>query len=401
MPKIANDDKPTIPESRHDAHLAGKEADLAEPQSSLEKRGRAPAQTEQRENEVIGGDDEFVRSEASPRLAEQVRGAGPQVSVIIPVYDGSEHLAECLESVLNQTWHDYEVIVVDDGSTDSSLSICQRYPGVRIIQQENRGQSAARNRGVREAKGEYIAFLDQDDRWYPERLATQIPILKRNDKYGMVYSNVDRIDEKGNMVERNFLDGVSLQPKRTIMDCLAADMFILPGSVLIRKSIFDELGGFDERLSGYEDDDLFLRTFQRSRIFYIRDALIQWRIYPTSYSYTDRMERSRRIYIKKLMEAFPNSPEANTYYTRDLIAARFMNTYLFLYFQSLRFVKWQGQPQQFRSQIASLLPHQRRRSVALFMIAHLPVPIARQLRKVWRRLPGLGQRLIRQRLLNR
>jgi len=307
----------------------------------------------------------------------------PVVSVIIPVYNGAKYLAECLESVFGQTWQYREVIVVDDGSTDSSLEVCRRFPSIRLIRQENRGQSAARNRGVHEAKGEYIAFLDQDDKWYPGKLARQVPILASGN-YGMVYSNVDRIDEEGRIVERNFLDRVSVHPKKSLVDCLRRDMFILPGASLIRKDLFDEVGGFDERLSGYEDDDLFLRVFQRSRMFYIPEALMQWRIYPTSYSYTERMERSRQIYLRKLLEMFPDRPDVvymNMSYPRDAIIPRFLHMYLLLYLQSLQFSSGQATPEVFRTQLSRLLRHKR--SLILSMLTKIPVPIARQMYKIW------------------
>lgn len=313
----------------------------------------------------------------------------PLVSVIVPVYNGARYLSECLESVLGQTWQDFEIIVVNDGSTDESVEICSRFPKVKIVCQENKGQSAARNRGVYEAKGKFIAFIDQDDKWYPEKLARQVPILERG-KYGMVYSNVDRIDEEGRIVERNFLDKVSLQPKQSIRDCLSQDMFILPGTVLMTKELFEKLGGFDEQLSGYEDDDLFLRVFQHTRIYYIPEALMQWRIYPTSYSYTERMERSREIYLKKLLKMFPDYPDRNEYFTRDLIVPRFIKTYLFLYVQSLQFPSAQGQPQRFRQQLLSL--RLRERSVILWALVSLPVPVMRQFQKIWRKMPVPLQR---------
>jgi len=321
----------------------------------------------------------------NPQCEQEQHGAPPKVSVIIPVFNGAKYLAEALQSVFSQMRRDYEVIVVNDGSTDDSIEICKQFPDVRIIHQENQGQSAARNAGVRHARGEYIAFLDQDDRWYPEKLARQVPILEEGPIYGMVYSNADQIDKDGRIVDRNVLDLASVQPKRSIMDCLGADMFIVPGTVLIRRRLFEQIGGFDERLTGYEDDDLFRRVFQTSRIHYIRDSLLQWRIYSTSCSHSERMDRSRKIYVQKLFDEFPDQPTVERYYVRDWIAPRFVRTYLELYLRSL----WQGdvpsKPKYYRDEIAALLPYLRRPNLLICLVAHLPVLVVRVLQKLWRR----------------
>jgi len=331
----------------------------------------------------------------NPQYEKEQLDGSPKVSVIIPVFNGAKYLAEALQSVFSQTWRDYEVIVVNDGSTDDSMEVCKQFPDVRITHQENHGQSAARNTGVRHARGEYIAFLDQDDRWYPEKLARQVPILEEGPTYGMVYSNADEIDEDGRIVYRNVLDLASVQPKRSIMDCLGSDMFIVPGTVLIRRSLFDQVGGFDERLSGYEDDDLFRRVFQASRIHYMRDSLLQWRSYPTSYSHSEGMDRSRKSYLRKLIEEFPDEPRLGHYYVRDFIAPRFVHKYLDLYISALRQGNSASRPEHYRDEIAALLPYLRRRELLLYLVAHLPVPVAQALRKLWHCMPNRVQSQLR------
>ena len=355
-----------------------------------ENRARREFGLEQRKE--LAEKEHALQALKAQLAGKKQRSANPKVSVIIPVFNGAKYLAEALQSVFAQTWQDYEVIVVDDGSTDDSMEICKQFPDVRIIHhQENRGQSAARNTGVRHAKGEYIAFLDQDDRWYPEKLARQVPILEKGPTYGMVYSNADQIDENGRIVIRNVLDILSVQPKKSIMDCLGSDMFILPGTVLIRKSVFEQVGGFDERLSGYEDDDLFSRVFQTTRIYYIRDSLLQWRIYPASYSYSERMDRSRKIYVQKLIEEYPDQPGLGHFYIRDYIAPRFVRVYLNLYSLSLRQGNTPSQPKYYRDEIAALLPYLRHRNLFIYLVAHLPVAVTKMLQKLWRRMPNWVQ----------
>src|SRR5690349_3602213 len=105
----------------------------------------------------------------------------PKVSVIIPTYNRAQFIARAVDSVLEQTYKDFEIIVIDDGSSDNTQEILKAYEGkIRYVYQQNKGISAARNRGIQEAKGEYIAFLDSDDVWKPEKLSVQVAILDVN-----------------------------------------------------------------------------------------------------------------------------------------------------------------------------------------------------------------------------
>lgn len=250
------------------------------------------------------------------------------VSVVMPVYNGEKYLSEALDSVLSQTYSNWELIVVNDGSSDGSVDIIKKYVAkdsrISLIEQENQGQSKARNVGAQRGNGKYLAFLDQDDRYWPTKLDKQVKYLNRKKYTGMVYSDLDRIDEGGGIFARNALSmWPSPHPKQTIIDCLAYDMFIVPGSVLIRKEVFDSLGGFDVRLSGYEDDDLFLRVFRKSRIAFLKESLLQWRITGDSCSYTERMRKSRMIYFEKLKESFPDDTTLSLYWMRDVLMPRF------------------------------------------------------------------------------
>ncbi|MFS8117396.1 MAG: glycosyltransferase family 2 protein, partial [Microcoleus sp.] len=113
----------------------------------------------------------------------------PQVSVIIPAYNGDRYIVQAVESVFAQTYTNWEIIVVDDGSTDETHQVLQPYlDKIRYIYQENRGVAAARNRGIQEAKGEFIAFLDQDDFFLPDKLAAQIALFRQQPSLGIVNS---------------------------------------------------------------------------------------------------------------------------------------------------------------------------------------------------------------------
>ncbi len=183
--------------------------------------------------------------------------------------------------------------------------------------------------GVRESRSDLIAFLDQDDFWYKTHLEELVkPFLTPSDPpIGWVYSNIDEIDQDGQLVCRSFLNTMpAAHPKKQLSDCIRENMFILPSASLISRDAFDACGGFDERLCGYEDDDLFMRIFRSGYDnVYIDRALGQWRIYPASASYTPRFAQSRYIYCQKLMDMFPNDKRLGRFYMRDMIVPRFLH----------------------------------------------------------------------------
>jgi glycosyltransferase involved in cell wall biosynthesis len=265
------------------------------------------------------------------------------ISVVIPLHNGVSYIEKALRSVTAQNLQPAEIVVVDDGSTDNGLAIVQqfarKYP-LKILSQENKGQSSARNLGVAHSGGDLIAFLDQDDIWFSDHLSELVkPFLEpRSKQLGWVYSNLEEIDEKGCTITNRFLSSFGIQhPKRDLIACLASDMFILPSASLISREAFDAVGGFDERLSGYEDDDLFLRLFRAGfDNVYVDKELSQWRIYPSSSSYSPRMARSRCIYARKLIDQFPADPKRSRYYVRDLIVPRFLPIMLNEYRLALR-----------------------------------------------------------------
>src|SRR5216684_4064530 len=231
------------------------------------------------------------------------------IVAIIPLYNGARWIEQSIKSVLAQTLTPDEFIVVDDGSTDDGPQIVERlaqsHP-ITLLRKPNGGQSSARNFGVAHSKSALIALLDE-------------------------------IDESGGVVNKRVLHLLSGEnPKRSLAGCLSRDMFILPSASLISRGAFEAVGGFDERLCGYEDDDLFLRLFRAGydNIF-IDEPLSKWRIYQTSTSYTSRMARSRIIYAIKLFEQFPNNRAQRRYWCRDCLAPRFLSPTLGDYVRAL------------------------------------------------------------------
>ncbi|MBB3950930.1 glycosyltransferase family 2 protein [Aureimonas jatrophae] len=260
--------------------------------------------------------------------------ASPDLSIvaIIPLYNGAEFIERSVRTVLAQTLLPDEFLVVDDGSSDGGAAIVERlaaeFPLIRLVRKENGGQSSARNLGVRESRSALIALLDQDDGWHPDHLEELRKPFEadRLERLGWVYSDLDHCDRHARLKTRELLAKLHHEhPKTRLAEALADDMFILPSSSLIRRRAFEAVGGFDERLSGYEDDDLFLRLFHAGwRNEFVPKALSFWCIYPGSTSFTPRMARSRLIYMRKLVETFGADESWDTNPVSHLIAPRFL-----------------------------------------------------------------------------
>ena len=259
----------------------------------------------------------------------------PSIAVVVPLYNGSRYVEQALTSVLKQSLPATEIIVVNDGSTDGGAGVAliermAKTNPLTLLHKPNGGQSSARNLGVRESGSDLIAFLDQDDLWYENHLEELIKPFRKasSPPVGWVYSNLDEIDENGFMICRSFLSTLRApHPKQNIFDCICQDMYILPSASLISRRAFLAVGGFDEQLCGYEDDDLFMRMFRNGYdSVYLERPLSQWRIYPWSTSYTSRMALSRNVYARKLVAMFPDDVERARYYIRDLIVPRFFDS---------------------------------------------------------------------------
>ena len=179
-----------------------------------------------------------------------------RVSVIVPAYNQGRYLGDAIRSALAQTYRDLEVLVVDDGSTDDTRAVTRSFadPRVRYIHQANRGLSAARNTGIREASGEFLTFLDSDDQFLPEKLDLLLAAFDRNPALGFAAGEAVLIDEHGELMGEVFDRPLPADPSELL---LANPLHV--GSVLLRRSWQDRVGPFDESLRSYEDWDMWLR----------------------------------------------------------------------------------------------------------------------------------------------
>ncbi|MGI0489605.1 glycosyltransferase family 2 protein [Pantanalinema rosaneae CENA516] len=223
----------------------------------------------------------------------------PVVSVIMPCYNQGQYLDEAVDSVLAQTYPHFEIIVINDGSTDvATVELLQHYekPGVQVIHTENRGPSSARNTGIQQAKGQYILPLDADDRIAPTYMATAIPILEANPQVGLVYSGVEFFGEKTGKCD--------LPPYR-FPEILLGNMIFNFG--FYRKADWETVGGYNlNMLYGWEDYDFWLSLIELGReVVYLPESLCFYRQVPNS-----RSERLGKEYLVRSYEQiYHNHPQ--------------------------------------------------------------------------------------------
>lgn len=199
----------------------------------------------------------------------------PSLTVVITCYNYGQYLPHALGSVLDQTCSDYEVVVVDDGSTDNTPAVMAQYAAdgrIRYIRQANAGQPKAKNRGIAESTGEFIAFLDADDIWMPTKIEKQLALFA-DPQVGVVYSGRVLIDPSGVLIP-----GEDYSLKRgDILDHIFVDNFICFSSSVIKRSCLDEVGWFDENLPMGIDYDLWIRLAARYRFDYVGEPLVKYR----------------------------------------------------------------------------------------------------------------------------
>ena len=192
------------------------------------------------------------------------------VSVIIPTFNRAEVISRAVNSVLNQTFKDFECIVVDDGSTDETGSVlCGFADKIKVVKTENRGVSAARNTGAKLAKGKYIAFLDSDDEWRPQKLQKQLDFMQKN---GFRITQTDETwVRNGKFVNKS---AKYIRPSGDIFYSCLEVCAVTPSSVMMEKILFFEYGGFDETIPVCEDYDLWLKMSLKEKFGLIDEPLI-------------------------------------------------------------------------------------------------------------------------------
>ena len=233
-----------------------------------------------------------------------VQSTPPRVSVIVPVYNGTNYLAEAIDSVLAQNYTGYEVIVVDDGSTDGTWPLIQSYGSrVRGIHKENGGTSTALNRGIEEACGEYIAWLSHDDVFLPHKLERQMALLESSPELSGCYSDYFIINAESVVLR---MMKMPYYPPDQMVRHLLQWMFINGCTVVVRRACFEAEGLFDHGLRYAHDADMWFRILRRFAFAYIPEALTKYRVHPTQESKKlMRMRADAHEFWRRCLEDYP------------------------------------------------------------------------------------------------
>lgn len=222
----------------------------------------------------------------------------PKVSVIVPAYNAATFISRAVDSVLAQTFRDFELLVVDDGSADDTLTVLSRYgAALRVLTQPNAGPAAARNRGLAQATGTYVAFLDADDWWEPQKLGEQVALLDTQPSIGFCSTATRVVDADG----RRAGHWPCLAGDAPLPDALFMNGASISGStsgVMARRDLVQAVGGFDASLRGYEDPDLWIRLSARAGYACIPSELTV--VVRTPGSVSSQLARMRRATLTSM-----------------------------------------------------------------------------------------------------
>jgi glycosyltransferase involved in cell wall biosynthesis len=244
----------------------------------------------------------------------------PLISVVIPVYNNETTIQETIESVLSQSFSDLELIVINDGSQDSTLKIVSSIldPRLKVFSYPNAGLAATRNRGVSHASGEYISFIDADDLWTPDKLEAQFKALQGNPQAAVAYSWTDWIDESGQFLR----PGGHISVNGDVFATLLLRDFVESGSnPLIRAEALAEVGGFDESLPAVEDWDMWLRLAARYEFVCVPSPQILYRV--SSSSMSSNVWKMEAGSLQVIERAFAVAPESLQHLKREVLGNRY------------------------------------------------------------------------------
>lgn len=244
----------------------------------------------------------------------------PLISIIIPVYNGERTIKKTINSVLNQTISDLEIIIINDGSNDSTLDVISGIldPRIQVFSYSNSGVSVSRNRGVAKATSQYLTFLDADDLWTPNKLEEQLKALQSNPQAAVAYSWTDWIDESDNFLR----PGGHIIANGHVLEQLFLRDFVESGSnPLIRRHALANVGGFEQSVSPVEDWDMWLRLAASYEFVTVPSVQILYRIAPNSASFNvKKMEAGS---LKVIERAIAQSPELLQPLKREVLGNRY------------------------------------------------------------------------------
>lgn len=205
----------------------------------------------------------------------------PLVSVIMPAYNQEDFIQSSIESVLSQTYSNWELVVINDGSTDRTKEVVESFSDQRIIliNQENQGVSKTRNNGLAASKGELIAFLDADDLWLPKKLEKQVQQFQTlGENVGFIHAYYTEFDNRGEYSPKPFKHLKGLNIDGDVKRSIVIHDFVATLTVMIKREVLESIGDFDTTLSGPEDWDLWIRIAQKYQFGFIAEPLARYRL---------------------------------------------------------------------------------------------------------------------------
>lgn len=308
-------------------------------------------------------------------MPTKVKVLVPIVSVIIPAYNAEQYIAETLASVVNQTLKDIEVIVVDDGSKDNTAQAVSAFPDVRYVRKTNGGVSAARNHGASLATGEYLAFLDADDIWHPDKLRQQVQALSQHPESDLCRTNSSTKSES----LAQFRQAKISTDADYIVEPDLAPSFLEPyfttSTVMVRRSAFDRVGGFDPKLRIAEDIDFYLRVLAPApTVLFMKESLVYKR--PVEGSLGDDSAAGYVQLLDVYHRFLTDHPQARQNLGRTVIDKAFYHLYTCL----ARSMMWVGRNREARSAAIHAMKHgPRKLACQLFLEACIPAEVKRTL----------------------
>ena len=233
--------------------------------------------------------------------------AMPQISVVIPSYNYAHFISDAIRSVLAQTFRDFEIIVVDDGSTDNTQGVVAQFgKQVRYIYQANQGPCAARNTGIKASQGQFVALLDADDVWLPKKLELQLPLLEAHSQVGLVYSGMYLFDSETSAIIGEH--PISRCHEGHVLRQLYLDQFVPSPTPLIRREVFDRVGLFDETMIGPDDWDMWLRIAANYDFAFVAEPLAMYRIHASwgASKSPELYEREMLAFFERAAQKYPD-----------------------------------------------------------------------------------------------
>lgn len=263
-------------------------------------------------NDISNQDQSPIESGMTPR-------SSPRVSVVIPLYNCERYIGEAIESVLAQTFRDFEIIVIDDGSTDGSAKAVHRFgDAVRYVYQPNAGVSAATNRGVAAARGDLIALFDNDDVWLPSKLERQVTFLDQHPSCDLVNCDMQYISESGVLLDRH-IRGIDLNSPYVRL--FQQGYVIHCSMIMARRSTFDKVGGFNESFvaAGLQDMEWLSRVIECCELRYLPEVLVLYREHRPRVV-GDQHKWNEELYLNKLWDRYHEDPVKRRFLTSERVA---------------------------------------------------------------------------------